>query len=134
MPSFTMPDFNLTCNVWHNPSLSFATLGAPSASFMANLANGRVAHLPGWVSQTFGIRPSSFQSSILVPALTDLRDSSVAGNPDIVEVPAGSQRFYWVVYCDDIAKGFGNEHRWAVLQKVYNYGAYAYPHWPAPMP
>lgn len=134
MPSFNMPQFNLVVAVYHNPSLSFATLAPPDFSVLGNLATGRVAHLPGWVSQTFGIRPSSYQSSLLVPALTDLRDSSIAGNPDMVEVPAGSLRFYWVVYVEDIAKGFANEHRWAVIQKVYNYGAYNYPHWPSPMP
>jgi hypothetical protein len=63
----------------------------------------------------------------LVPALTDIRDQFNAfTGKDTVEVPFASNRFYWVTYVDDVAKGFDNEHRLAFLQKVGN--------WPVPMP
>lgn len=134
MPSFALPVFNLPCNVWHKPSSHMTGLGPPSAAVFCNLANGRVSHLPGWVPRNPGIPPMTYQSSALFPIGTDIRDSSVEVNPDVVEIPAGTGRFYWVVYCDDIGKGFRNEHRWAVIQKVYQYGIFAAYRWPSPMP
>jgi hypothetical protein len=50
-----------------------------------------------------------------LPALTDVRDTKSGGMPDILEVPAGSGRFYTSVWVDDIALGFANEHRFAIL-------------------
>lgn len=134
MAAFALPVFNLACNVWHNPTSRMDHLPVPSASVFCNLANGRVSHLPGWVARQPGTPPSSYQSSALFPIGTDIRDTSVHPNPDIVEIPAGTGRYYWVVYCDDIAKGFTNEHRWAVIQKVYGYGIFSIYHWPTPMP
>jgi hypothetical protein len=66
--------------------------------------------------------------SLLLPPLSDVRgpqDSS--GFTDVVEVPAGSGRYYGVAAVDDIGKGYSNEHRTASL--------YALPGtWLAPYP
>jgi hypothetical protein len=71
--------------------------------------------------------------SLLFPVGTDIRDASAGPNPDAIEVPLGSGRFYWVAFCDDIAKGFTNEHRWAVCPKLFTNGYFDY-RWPVPMP
>ena len=59
---------------------------------------------------------------LLLPALTDVRYTGVGGTSDsfydIVEVPAGSARWYWVLSVDDAGKGFANEHRVAELQAI----------------
>jgi len=71
------------------------------------------------------------QMTILLPPLTDIRDSfsTAAGSSrPIVEVPAGSKRYYGVTFVDDIGKGFPNEHRFACIIKL---NAYA---WPEPYP
>lgn len=76
---------------------------------------------------------------LLLPALTDIRDAACAsGYTDIVEVPDGSGRWYSVEYVDDVAKGFTNEYRVAVLSKAFDDG-YVSNHfpglkWPSPIP
>ena len=52
---------------------------------------------------------------LLMPALTDIRAASDVALADIVECPKASGRFYLVRYVDDIGKGFGNEHRFALM-------------------
>jgi hypothetical protein len=63
---------------------------------------------------------------LLVPAGTDLRDNHNLTGSDVVVVPAGSGRGYFVDQVDDLGKGFANEHRFALLSKA---GA-----WPTPIP
>lgn len=109
-------------------------LGIPSLVTQCNLANGRVAHVPVWQPFLNSNHAMLMSSSALFPKGTDIRDLSCAGAADVVEIPAGTGRFYWVTFCDDIGKGFTNEHRWAVIQKVWTYGAWAIYRWPVPMP
>jgi len=117
MPSYRLPTFNLTCDI-----------GAPA------VANGRVGpmaavRVAGQACQlTYGHRtavagsggtPSQgtpmFCLSLLLPPGTDVRGPQDTVSHDLVEVPAGSGRLYWVVAVDDIGKGFLNEHRLAYL-------------------
>jgi hypothetical protein len=63
---------------------------------------------------------------LLLPMLTDIRSDEKGPGSDWAEVPAGSGRFYQVVYVEDIGKGFSNEHRGAML--------IPYPPWPIPYP
>lgn len=122
--AFVLPTFNTTCNIWHL-SINVAAppdevdipcqLRAPSASYIGLL------------------QPSASQvvcMCILLPPLTDIRDLNIGGgtSTDTVEVPAGTGRYYRVSNVDDIAKGFPNEHRFAILFKVL-----ALP-WPTPIP
>lgn len=52
---------------------------------------------------------------LLLPALTDVRCAVCGAPPDVIEVPAGSGRCYFVSFVDDISKGFASEHRLALL-------------------
>ena len=66
---------------------------------------------------------------LLLPKLTDIRDfNSALGNmQDHIEVPVNSGCYYDAMYVGDIAKGFDNEHRYAILRKRGN-------GFPVPMP
>jgi hypothetical protein len=134
MASFAIPAFNLDVAVWHHFGTDPDHRPAPDFVVKGNLANGRVAHLPVWQPAPPAISEQRMSSSLLIPKGTDIRDISCSGGPDVVEVPEFSGRFYWVTYVDDIAKGFDNEHRWAVLQKIYTYGRWAIYRWPSPIP
>lgn len=117
---YILPNFNLTVNVWHSPNVPPA---APDLSPVANLCFGRR------VGATIGV--SGFaEMQLLLPAFTDLRWSvhNIAAS-DIIEVPAGSGRFYQLLCCDDMGKGFPNEHRYAILQQTHAHG-----YWPIPVP
>ena len=118
--SFSLPTFNLTCNIWHRPNVPPA---APSLSVVCNLAFGRRV---GPVSYNSG----SLTMSLLLPPGTDVRTviETALGN-DVIECPAGSKRYYQPLLVDDIGKGFPNEHRFALLQQITNFGL-----WPIPIP
>lgn len=134
MSSFNLPVFNLACYIWHTPGFNMSHLPAPDLEVLGNLANGRVAHLPVWLPRPPALASQSMSSSLLFPKNTDIRDSSCSGGPDVIECPKNSGRFYWVSYVDDIAKGFDNEHRWCVVQKVWTYGSWSIYRWPSPIP
>lgn len=75
--------------------------------------------------------------SLLVPALTDIRDNSCGTRADVVEVPADTRRWYNVSSVDDVGKGFPNEFRVATLAKGGWFGdwvTYGFTPWPAPIP
>lgn len=66
---------------------------------------------------------------ILFPALTDVAAAPrnlLLPNADLVECPAGSLRYYVVEFVDDVAKGFANQYRSAMVRHG--------PAWPAPLP
>jgi hypothetical protein len=130
MPPFVLPTFNLNCNIWRNAtwSASYPPI-VPAADVFSpcNLA----------MSKRFQGGESNL-IQLLLPALTDVRDGIKEQDPttfgDVVEVPAGSGRYYYVIVVDDIGKGFLNEHRCASIEA----GAYAIalpvPAWPVPYP
>lgn len=130
--AFTLPEFNLTCNIWRSMGLVWP-LGSPDVVSDCNLAFGRRVLAPN----NFRPNESSFLMQLLLPALTDIRDLSCAAVPDTVEVPAGSGRWYQALLVDDIGKGFDNEHRVAGILKVSNAMTpyfFNVPQWPAPIP
>lgn len=119
---FSLPHFNITCNVWHAANVP---PNPPDATFDCNLAFGkRTASYQGVISS-----PNEPIMSLLLAPRTDLRGPQSATGADVVEVPAGSGRFYDVVGVDDSGKGFTNEHRVGLLSWTKAYGA-----WPSPMP
>lgn len=135
--AFTLPDFNLTCDIY--------TAGSPNQfndkvfrlSSPCNLAFGRrVMVFPGEWAQDNGTGTPSAQ--LLLPALTDIRDwpGSPSPGPDIVECPAGTGRWYIVLGVDDLGKGFVNEHRYALIAKIGAFfgAAWAGATWPTPIP
>lgn len=131
--SFSLPTFNLTCNIWRFQPPPPG--GPPFLSPLCNLAFGRrINRSPelGDLDLALG------QMSLLLPPLTDIRDAaSVASHAgDLVEVPQASGRYYYVFYVDDIGKGFPNEHRVALLGKAaaVNGGVFVPYIWPAPIP
>jgi len=113
----------LVVAIWNPPTVPPA---APSLTPPGQL-RGPSIHVSG--EQFVGVGLFSFEAglpTLLVNALTDIRDQFTAGGASIVEVPQGSGRFYDVVMVEDVAKGFLNEHRMALISKR---GI-----WPAPIP
>lgn len=131
---FTLPVFNITCNVYRGPWL---TKSLAIAAQPCNLAWGRrVNTLP-----LFNAGPEVQQASpamiILLPPGVDIRSALIFPQTDVVEVPAGSGRWYEVLALDDIGKGFANEHRAAYLFQIsvnVDSVRYAGCVWPVPVP
>ncbi len=114
---YRLPTFNLFCNITtcNVPNVP----GIPTGPFRltgqaCQLTYGRrvnVASTGG--TSTPGVMASSM--SLLLPPLTDVRGPQDTVSFDMVEVPAGSGRWYQVEAVDDIGKGFSNEHRSASI-------------------
>lgn len=125
--AFRLPNFNLMANVWRQPGGAYAS---PDVTAGCNLSQGRRA-----LFITSGHPTGSFpqlETEILFPKLTDVRAAWNGLQNDIVEVPAGSKRFYSVRFVDDVAKGFANEYRLVIVE--YNTsGAFTFPA-PVPLP
>jgi hypothetical protein len=126
---FSVPEMPLAVNIWHNLTDPDPPLGVPDLVTVGNLGQGRrnVGYLAGDDSNDYYV----VHPQLLLPLGTDIRDLSCSVIADVVEVPAGTGRFYLVLYVDDMGKGFSNEHRFAVLQKLgLNEGVL----WPQPIP
>jgi hypothetical protein len=112
--AFTLPTFNLTANIWN------AAIGPPNppdivtaAALMAPRKNALIAYALEIGSG------DAIQSFILLPALTDIRDGAGAtAVVSLIELPAGSGRFYSCEWFDDVAKGYPNEYRLGCIGKV----------------
>lgn len=113
---FIQPVYNLTCNIWTGPI--FPTVGpARVTGAICNLAWGRrVSTMSTGGTGSAGIIVSTM--TLLLEATTDIRGRSSTTHQDVVEVPAGSGRFYRCETADFIGKGFDNEHKAAVLMQV----------------
>jgi len=131
--AFTIPTFNLTCKIWAGPN---PPSGAPRLSSVCNLAMGRRT-MPSFPHEDTFVAPHML-AQLLLPAGTDIRDASCspATSGDVVEVPAGTGRYYYVLEVDDFGKGFPNEHRWALLAKACAayFAPFAGVDWPTPIP
>jgi hypothetical protein len=130
--AYKVPDFPLKCNIYTGPP---ASLVLRIQEQMCNLAVGKRVHIwgGGILDYTQGA-----VLELLLPALTDVRAPVQVGNAaDVIEVPAGSGRWYAVLTVDDYGKGFPNEHRYAVINQVSKFaGSGEFPNllWPVPMP
>jgi hypothetical protein len=134
---FTVPNFNLPVSIFDRPaSLLTAPPTVPRASTVCNLTPGRRVQ-PAFPD----VSDSSVQiylgtAFLLLPAGTDIRDLVCVGDScDILEVPSLSGRWYTVLTVDDVAKGFPNEYRTAMIAKLgpprfFHPGYF----WPVPMP
>lgn len=121
---FVLPNFNLNVNVWHGPVPNVSL--PPDVVVKGNLAWGKRVNI--------GFGEGGATISLLLPALTDVRTPAcyVGSGFDLVEVPAGTGRYYVVQNVDDIGKGFSNEHRVVTLsQAPIAYSGHA---WPVPVP
>jgi hypothetical protein len=107
---FRVPQMPLACKVWRNGNATSNPPDLNNVSCALHFADkGNVVYLG-----TAGVG-----MLLYVPRFTDLRGSiETAGSPDTVEVPGGTGNFYTIVEVCDAFKGFGNEYRVALLQKV----------------
>lgn len=109
---YTLPVFNLTCNIHRGDG--FFPPGTPLESTPScNLSPGRRE-----ITEILGA--ANFFMFILLPASTDVRDPSLSafGNGDAIEAPAGSGIWYECLHVADVAKGFANEYRRAVCSRA----------------
>lgn len=111
--SFRKPTFNLTCNIWR--AAGGLVYAAPDvAGAKCNLSPGKRVLL---IATGGGpVISSAGQMELLLDTGTDIRAAWNGGSPDWVEVPAGSKRIYAVTFVDDVAKGFANEYRIALIE------------------
>jgi len=61
----------------------------------------------------------------------------LTGVNDVVELPAGSGRWYEIAFVEDVGRGFDNEFRMARLGQISEYmgpAFYSGLFWPVPMP
>ena len=121
---YSLPTFNLLCNIWHPPYV-IPPIGGPSESIVpCQLRDpGRGPSETQRNPTTLNWQPGF---TLLVPKLTDVRDAYSPGGADLIECPAGSNRWYQANYVDDVAKGFPNEYRKVFLCKAGT--------WPSPIP
>jgi hypothetical protein len=105
--SYVLPNFNLFVNVWRVLGAG-GTYAAPDAQFNCNLSPGKRVMM-GIVP--VGPNEGVMCMELLLPSGVDVRSRWNNIERDLVEVPAGSERFYEVIQVDDIGKGFANEHR-----------------------
>lgn len=116
--AFVLPTLNLLCNIFTSdafrPSI-IPTAPPRHADVECQLTYGRRVN----VASTGGTNAQGYPllaMNLLLPSGTDVRGpQDVSGHPDIVEVPAGSGRWYFCFGVDDIGKGFDNEHRTAAI-------------------
>lgn len=114
--AYRLPDFPISCGIYtpDTPNTPAVPSSGPRVVSVCNLAWGRRVNTPSTGgTSTPGILTTSM--TILLPALTDIRGPQDSVSFDMVEVPAGSGRWYQVTGVDDIGKGFANEHRAAHL-------------------
>lgn len=109
--AYTVPNFPITVKVWH--AVAVPPVGAPAFTVMGNLT-------PGVRTLALTAAAVAGEMFCLLPKLTDIRIA------DVAEIPGGTTRYYSVIFVDDIAKGFSNEHRFAVLRQAAP--------WPIPTP
>lgn len=132
--TFEVPTFNLSAGVYTGPWVGKVF----RANLDCNLAFARrVANVQAGFDPTSPVSTLTNIMSLLLPAGSDVRDHFQGGPYDVVEVPAGSGRWYAVAGVDDIGKGFGNEHRCAWLVKIgSSLNSVEFPGlvWPTPMP
>lgn len=107
---YHIPRFPLQVALWHD--IPAPPVGSPDLVFNGQL---RWLNRGALTIVSFGIPGDFLTRALYVPKGTDIRPSISALRPDQVEVPRGSRRFYAVADVDDIAKGFPNEFRCAVL-------------------
>lgn len=130
--AFSVPNFNLTCNIFRGPYLTrfLALPGWP-----CNLAYSRRVQTMSAATATTD--SGTIVMSLLLPAGTDVRDLSCSFDEDVIECPAGSGRWYQVSSVDDVGKGFPNEYRmaniFAISESRYG-GGYLGLMWPTPIP
>jgi hypothetical protein len=114
---FRVPAFPLFADFYTAGGLG-GTYGLPRVHAPCNLSPGRRVLTTGLRSSPSGFIP--LQMELLLPVHTDIRANWNTVVADIVEVPAGSKRFYLCASVDDVGKGFPNEYRLAIIEYSSN--------------
>jgi hypothetical protein len=142
---FPTPTFAVAVNLWRGATIHTGPwpLPAPDETFNANLsyAKGR-AQLAQYVIVSPGRIVPIIATELLCPKLTDIRGHVAAAfDGDLVEVPAGTNRLYAVLFVEDVGKTFANEYRLALILQltsaVIGYTGYTLGGnylWPQPTP
>ena len=117
---FKLPTFNLTCNISQPDVVD--TVGIPDEPYRiygqpCQLTYGRRVQVTA-TGGTAEVGVLVLTMNLLLPAKVDIRGPQDVVTFDMVEVPAGSGRWYQVTGVDDIGKGFSNEHRTATIHAV----------------
>lgn len=126
---FRLPTFNILCNVFPMtvPNVPSVPINPPRlADQMCQLTYGRRVN----VASTGGTDEAGVPlqaMNLLLPPGTDIRGPQDTVSADMVEVPSGSGRWYWVYFVDDIGRGFSNEHRTAGIFALAGSWAAPYP-------
>jgi hypothetical protein len=110
--AFRLPAMPLTVNIWR-VSGTGGNYAAPDVSCLCNLTPGKRIMVAS--PQVLAATKVAITMELLLPPLTDIRSAWNGLQSDLVEVPAGSKRFYGVDDVDDVAKGFANEYRIALI-------------------
>lgn len=125
MASYTIPPMPLPISIWRYSTWAGTVppVGGADVSGYGNLTPGRRV----WIGETAG------PSFLLVLAGLDIRFSESGvftvlptSDPDLVEVPTGSARYYTVADTEQLGMGFANWHQEAALLKTSP--------WPVPAP
>jgi hypothetical protein len=111
--SFRVPEFNLSVNIWR---WGTGVSNPPDVTAQGNLSPGRRVFTGASFTEVAASNPPMFME-LMLPAGTDVRYSPLSPgiSGDMVEVPAGTGRYYYVCQVDDVAKGFSNEYRLALM-------------------
>lgn len=137
MPTYTLPDFNLTANVWtaelnslsarwsfqpptrardfQTPAQVYIQQRASVSSYAIPFRDGSNVTAGVLVRIDLRVPKGTF---LRYPLPNNLDGSSVF---DLVEVPAGSGKFYFVVLVVPVHQGFTNEYLMAVLIPYCNF-------------
>ncbi len=114
--SYTLPFFPLGTQIY---TAGGGPPAAPRLTLNTQLVAGHRRSLPPLLAALATVVHGHMW--LLLPPFTDIRGANSAGGADIVQCPSNSGRLYSVVYVDDIAKGFTNEHRMALLDQIPPY-------------
>lgn len=112
--SFALPTFNLLVNVWR---FSYAPPDLPILTVNGNLTPGPRSRV-GDTARNPASPPSPLMYLLLPSSTVIYGDVDSLGNPDMVEVPAGSGRFYTVHFVDNVATGFPNQYVLCELVRI----------------
>lgn len=110
--AFSPPTFNVAVSIWRTNGVG-GVYAAPALAVMGNVSQGRRVLSP--LARSAGIPAPYLPTELLLPARTDIRGLWNGVVQDLVEVPAGTKRFYTVMQVDDVGRGFANEYRLAIL-------------------
>lgn len=122
--AYRVPQMPILCNIWHAvPSPLIPPFGPPDLTNVpCNLALGKRCNIADEGSET----EEPMNMWLLLPKATDIR-LPVGAFAGVVEVQQWSGRYYALSMVDDAGGGFANEHRFALIEALYNL-------WPVPYP